>query len=81
MQNFSSKKAFSSFVSSLSYSCGIYHKVLLKVSQNGYISAVTYQKAFIFGPYVPWRVFLHSIYSSPRVHAPERARGRNIGHF
>ena len=34
------------------YVCGITSKFYIKVSQNGYILAVTYQKAFIFGSWV-----------------------------
>ena len=44
-------------------------KVCVKVSQVVYISATTYQKAFIFGPLVPWRVGICSITPDPRVHA------------
>ena len=57
-----------SFVHSLCFRHvrGITSKFYVKVSQNGYILATTYQKAFIFGP---WRVSLHSVSSGPRVHA------------
>ena len=34
----------------------------VKVSQVGYISPTTYQKAFIFGPQVPWRVCFHAMF-------------------
>ena len=33
------------------------------------ISATTHEKAFIFGPWEPWRVCFHSISYGPRVHA------------
>ena len=33
-----------------------YDKVLVKVSQVGFISVTTYQKVFIFGPQLPWMV-------------------------
>ena len=32
---------------------GIFFQVLVKVSQVMYISAITYHKAFIFGPQLP----------------------------
>ena len=45
-------------------------KFCVKVSQVVYISATTNQKAFIFGPYLPWRVDIHSMTPDPRVDAP-----------
>ena len=45
-------------------------KFCVKVSQVVYISANTHQKAFIFGPLLPWRVGIHSMTTDPRVHAP-----------
>ena len=54
-------------------------KFCVKVSQVVYISATTYQKAFIFGPLLPWRVGIHSMTPDPRVHAPgwgERSKSR-----
>ena len=44
-------------------------KFCVKVSQVVYISATTHQKAFIFGPYLPWRVGIHYMTTDPRVHA------------
>ena len=34
------------------------------------ISPITHQKAFIFGPWVPWKVCFPSMSSDPRVPAP-----------
>ena len=45
-------------------------KFYVHVSQVGYISPITHQKAFIFGPYVSWRVGFHSMTPDPWVHAP-----------
>ena len=45
-------------------------KFCVKVSQVVYISATAYRKAFMFGPYLPWRVGIHSMTPIPRVHAP-----------
>ena len=36
-------------------------KFYIKVSQVGYISPTTHQKAFIFGSWVPWRVCIHTV--------------------
>ena len=44
-------------------------KFSVKVSQVVYISATTYQKAFIFEPWLPSRVSFHSMTSDPRVQA------------
>ena len=49
----------------------------IKVSQVGYISPVTPQKAFM----VPWRVCFHARSFGPRVHAPNGAGGQNLGHL
>ena len=44
-------------------------KVLVKVSLVVYISRTIYQKSFIFGLKVPYRVSFDSKSSDPRVHA------------
>ena len=44
-------------------------KFCVKSFSDGYISTSTHQKAFILGPWVPWRVCLHSMNFGPRVHA------------
>ena len=45
-------------------------KFCVKVSQVVYISAATYQKAFMYGLYLHWRVGIDSMIPDPRVHAP-----------
>ena len=47
-----------------------YVKVLHENFSNGDISTTTDQKAFILGPWVPWRVCLHSMNFGLRVYAP-----------
>ena len=47
-------------------------KFYVKVSQVLYISPITHQKAFIFGPCVHWRTGFHSMTPDPRVHAGAR---------
>ena len=42
----------------------------VKVSQVGYISWTTHQKAFIIRLWVPWKVCFHATSFGPRVHAP-----------
>ena len=66
----------------VSHVCGIYHKKFyIKVSQVGYISLTTHQKAFIFAPWVPWRVYLRVTSYGPSVHAQGGVGGQNVGHF
>ena len=52
------------YICSFVHSCITLAKITsnfcVKVSQNGYISTTTHQKAFIFGPWVPWRVCFRS---------------------
>ena len=42
-------------------------KFCVKVSEVVYISATTYQKAFIFEQYLPWKVGIHSMTPEPKV--------------
>ena len=60
------------FVSSFvrSFVCYFPSKFLVKVSLSEYISLTTYQKAFIFEPWVPERVIFYVMRFGPRVHAP-----------
>ena len=55
-------------------------KFLVEVSLSEYISLTTYQKAFIFEPWVPERVSLYAMSLSPRVHARGGAKGQYLGH-
>ena len=43
----------------------------IEVSWVGHILRITYQKAFIFGLWIPWKVCFHAMSFGPRVHAPE----------
>ena len=45
-------------------------KILFPSFPKVHISTATHQKAFIFGPYVPWRADFHSMIHDPRVDAP-----------
>ena len=45
-------------------------KVLFPSFPKVHISTATHQKAFIFGPQVPWRAGFHSMIPDPRVDAP-----------
>ena len=56
-------------------------KVSVKVSHVVYISATTYQKTFIFGLYLPWRVGIHSMTRTPGSMPLAGARGQNLGHL
>ena len=56
-------------------------KVLFPSFPKVHISTATHQKAFIFGPYVPWRAGFHCMIPDPRVDAPGGARGQNLGHL
>ena len=53
----------------------------VKVTQGGYISLTTHQKAILFGPKVPWRVDFQSMTTDPRFMPRGGARGQNLGHF
>ena len=48
----------------------MYDKALVKVSQVVYIYVTTYQKSFIFGPHVPWRIDIHIMTPESRVPDP-----------
>ena len=48
----------------------IYVKFSVKISLSGYISITTHQKAFIFGLWVPLRVWFHAMSDGPRDYAP-----------
>ena len=41
-------------------------KFCVKVSRVGYISQTTHQEAFIFRPWVPWKVCFHAMSFGPR---------------
>ena len=56
-------------------------KFCIKVSQVVYISATTYQKTFIFEPYLPWRVGIHSMARTPGSMPWGGARGQKLGHL
>ena len=69
-----------SFVcTSFCYVCGIYDKVLVKVSPVVSILVTTFQKAFIFGPQLFWRVVI--INPDTRVGAPANVGGQNLDHI
>ena len=56
-------------------------KFCVNVSQVVYISATSYQKAFIFGPLFPWRVGIDSMTPDPGSMPLGGARGQNLGHL
>ena len=56
-----------------------YNQVLLRSFLIMYISAVTYQKLFIFGIGVPGSIFFHSTSMDPWVIPQGGARGQNLG--
>ena len=56
-------------------------KFFVKVSLREYISLTTHQKAFIFGPWVPERLFFYAMSFDSRVHAPgwgKRSKSRTV---
>ena len=58
-------------------------KVLCSSFSKVCISTTSHQKAFIFGPQIPWRVSFHSMTPDPRVqYMPQGwARGKNLWHL
>ena len=58
------------------------YRVQVLVSSFAYvhISTTTHLKPFIFGPWIPTRVCLHSMNPGLTVHAGGGTRGKKIGH-